>query len=54
VVDGRSNSNLVAINPGLDLGAVRELLARITERGFARGQDLGAKLDAILATLRPS
>ncbi len=40
---------LVAMNPGLDVGAVRALLAQIDARGFHRGQDLGAKLDALLA-----
>jgi predicted nucleotidyltransferase len=39
---------LVAANPGLDVGAVRALLALIVARGFHRGQDLGAKLDALL------
>jgi len=43
---------LVAMNPGLDVGAVRALLAQIVARGFHRGQDLGAKLDALLAARR--
>ena len=38
---------LLAIGP-IDLGSVRQLLALIETRGFARGQDLGAKLDALL------
>jgi predicted nucleotidyltransferase len=41
---------LVAANPGLDVGGVRALLALIVARGFHRGQDLGAKLDALLAS----
>jgi hypothetical protein len=41
---------LLAANPGLDVGAVRALLALIVARGFDRGQDLGAKLDALLAS----
>ena len=32
----------------VDLVEVRGLLALIQARGFARGQDLGAKLDALL------
>jgi hypothetical protein len=43
---------LLAVNPGLDLEAVRELLRRVTERGFDRGQDLAAKLAGVLAELR--
>lgn len=41
---------LLTANPGLDVGAVRALLALIVARGFHRGQDLGAKLDALLAS----
>lgn len=44
--------NLILINTGLDIRAVRELLARVVERGFHRGQDLDAKLDALLASVR--
>jgi hypothetical protein len=33
----------------VDVPEVRRLLALIEARGFARGQDLGAKLDALLA-----
>jgi len=40
--------NLVAVNPDLDLVAVRALLARIAERGFDREQDLNAKLERVL------
>ncbi len=47
--DGLDAAGIVAMNPTLDVGAVRELLARIVARGFHRGQDLGAKLDAVLA-----
>jgi hypothetical protein len=42
--------NLVLLNEGLDLDAVRENLARITERGYHRDQDLLAKLEAVLAS----
>ena len=42
--------NLILVNTGLDVRAVRELLARVTERGFHRGQDLHAKLDAMLSS----
>lgn len=41
--------NLIVFNASLDLGAVRDLLTRIEQRGFHRGQDLEAKLDALLA-----
>jgi predicted nucleotidyltransferase len=41
--------NLLAVNPTLDLGSVRDLLRRIADRGFHRGQDLAAKLDAVLS-----
>jgi hypothetical protein len=47
--DGLDAEALLAMNPGLDVAAVRDLLARIVARGFHRGQDLGAKLDALLA-----
>lgn len=41
----------MAFNPELDVGAVRALLVQITERGFHRGQDLAAKLAALIADL---
>jgi Nucleotidyl transferase AbiEii toxin, Type IV TA system len=44
--------SLILINTGLDIHAVRELLARVVERGFHRGQDLGDKLDAFLESAR--
>jgi predicted nucleotidyltransferase len=47
--DGFDAEALLAMNPGLDVAAVRDLLARIVARGFHRGQDLGTKLDALLA-----
>jgi predicted nucleotidyltransferase len=47
--DGLDAEALLAMNPGLDVAAVRDLLARIVARGFHRGQDLGTKLDALLA-----
>jgi hypothetical protein len=40
--------NLLAIGKP-DLALVQERLALITQRGYARDQDLGAKLDALLA-----
>lgn len=40
--------NLLAIGKP-DLSLVRQRLALITQRGYARDQDLGAKLDALLA-----
>lgn len=33
----------------VDLAEVRRLLSLIVARGFGRGQDLGAKLDALIA-----
>jgi hypothetical protein len=39
---------LLAIGP-VDVGEVRRLLSLIEARGFGRGQDLGAKLDALIA-----
>jgi hypothetical protein len=47
--DALDAAGLVAMNPALDVEAVRELLAKIVTRGFHREQDLGAKLDAVLA-----
>jgi hypothetical protein len=41
--------SLVLSNPDLDLGAVRDALRLVTERGYDRGQDLLAKLAAVLA-----
>ena len=38
----------------LELQRVRDLLRAITERGYARDQDLLAKLDALLRELGPS
>jgi hypothetical protein len=37
------------VNPSLEVGSVRDLLRRIADRGFHRGQDLAAKLDAMLS-----
>jgi predicted nucleotidyltransferase len=45
--------NLILVNTSIDLRAVSDLLARIEERGFHRGQDLGAKLAAIVKTAKP-
>jgi hypothetical protein len=44
-IDARS---LLATGP-VDVIEVRRLLSLIETRGFARGQDLGAKLDALIA-----
>jgi hypothetical protein len=44
--------NLVLANADLDLDRVRGALQAITERGFHRGQDLGAKLAAVLEDAR--
>jgi hypothetical protein len=52
--DGIDAESLVAMNPSLDVDAVRELLAKVVARGFHRGQDLGAKLDQLLARARAS
>ncbi len=54
MTDARPNDrsdalSLLAVNPELDLHVVRDLLARITERGFHRNQDLAAKLAGLLA-----
>ena len=43
--------NLLRINVDLDLDCVRDNLRLIAERGYARGQDLGAKLAMLLETL---
>ena len=40
---------LIACNPELDLERVRDNLQLITERGFDRGENLEAKLEALLA-----
>lgn len=40
------------LSTGLDLGEVRRCLDLIDERGYARGQDLRAKLDALFAARR--
>jgi predicted nucleotidyltransferase len=42
-------TNLLAVNAGIDMAAVRDLLARITARGYHREQDLAAKLEGLLA-----
>jgi hypothetical protein len=43
---------LVEFNPGFDEAAVRANLALITQRGYSRGEDLTAKLEACLARAR--
>ena len=40
--------HLLQFTPGLDISRVREHLARITDRGYAREQDLDAKLAVVL------
>jgi hypothetical protein len=45
--DRMDAESLLAVNPDLDLGTVRDLLARITARGFNRGQDLNEKLERL-------
>ena len=47
-VGARDARGLLATGP-VDLAEVRRLLSLIESRGFGRGQDLGAKLDALLA-----
>jgi hypothetical protein len=46
--------SLLLGNPALDLGVVRDHLDRIRERGYHRGQDLSAKLAAVLEAARDS
>lgn len=48
-IDG---ANLLLTNPSLDMAAVRQDLALIAERGYDRGQDLLAKLEALVAEAR--
>ena len=50
--DSDDARGLVQANPSLDLALVRSRLALITNRGFARDQDLEAKLDALLTELK--
>ncbi len=45
-------TNLLLINPSLDLADVRALLGLIAQRGFDRGQDLAQKLDALVRDVR--
>ena len=40
---------LLQINPRLDLALVRQRIAQIAARGFARNEDLPSKLDTLLA-----
>jgi len=42
-------ANLLTVNARIDLAVVRELLGRITARGYHREQDLTAKLEGLLA-----
>lgn len=46
--------SLVQSNPTLDLAAVRDVLHRITERGYHRDQDLLTKLETVLEAARAS
>lgn len=50
--DRMDGVNLVLTNPAMDVGAVREALRLIAERGFDRDQDLDAKLDDLLREAR--
>jgi hypothetical protein len=43
--------NLLRVNPDLDLDCVRGNLRLIAERGYARRQDLAAKLTTLLEPL---
>ncbi len=47
-VDGDEPFHLILVNPSLALDEVRALLAIIARRGFDRGEDLPAKLGALL------
>jgi hypothetical protein len=49
--DRMDAASLLSVNPELDRAEVRDLLERITARGYARGQDLQAKLDALVRAL---
>ena len=40
---------LLQVNPRLDLALVRQRIAQIAARGFARNEDLPSKLDTLLA-----
>ncbi|MEP7050832.1 MAG: nucleotidyl transferase AbiEii/AbiGii toxin family protein, partial [Pseudomonadota bacterium] len=44
--------HLLQFTPNLDLSRVRQHLARITDRGYAREQDLEAKLKVVLRDVR--
>jgi hypothetical protein len=45
---------LVEMNPALDVRLVRTRLQLITERGFARNQDLISRLETLLGEVRPT
>ena len=47
-------TTLATVHAQLDLSRVREHLARITSRGYAREQDLEAKLAMVLNDVGPS
>jgi hypothetical protein len=44
---------LIRVNEGLDLQEVRRDLELIARRGYHRHQDLSAKLDDLMAEVRP-
>jgi hypothetical protein len=46
--DSTDAKSLLTFNPALDLASVRDRLSLMTERGYARNQDLLAKLDSLL------
>lgn len=43
---------LLEVNPELDVALVRARLSLIAARGYARGQDLLAKLDKLLGEIQ--
>ena len=45
---------LLRVNLDLDLDRVRALLSLVVARGYHRGEDLGAKLDRVLARFVPA
>ena len=49
--DGIDLDGLLRTNPSVALERVRELLDLVTARGFARSQDLRAKLEAVLVKM---
>jgi len=52
--DALDARRILECNPALDLASVRDDLALIRSRGFDRGQDLQAKLSALLGPASPT